>query len=388
MKTLVPRVVNYNGSQTSKYVVEGLRLNGKRVRKFFAKRRTAEAWLRKTLARISKEGEVAIHMPERLRVDASACAAKLMPYGKTIADATDHYLAHLAMVSRSCTVQVLIVGFMAAKTQDGASGRYLKDLRNRLGIFEEDFGAANVGEILPNQIDDWLRSLNGAAQTRNNYRTILRTLFEYAVSRGYVKENVVAKLAKAKVVRGAPEIFTPFQMQAILEKAPRDFIPYLAIGAFAGLRSAEIERLDWSEIDLAEKLIHIKAENSKSAQRRLVLISKNLLAWLAPYSGMEGSVADPERVRVARAKTCEAAKIIWPANVLRHSFASYHLAYYRNSATTAAELGHTSPAMLYKHYRELVKPDAAAQWWELLPPANYYNLGGCPAANLGWETGG
>ena len=388
MKTLVPRVVNYNGSQTSKYVVEGLRLNGKRVRKFFAKRRTAEAWLRKTLARISKEGEVAIHMPERLRVDASACAAKLMPYGKTIADATDHYLAHLAMVSRSCTVQVLIVGFMAAKTQDGASGRYLKDLRNRLGIFEEDFGAANVGEILPNQIDDWLRSLNGAAQTRNNYRTILRTLFEYAVSRGYVKENVVAKLAKAKVVRGAPEIFTPFQMQAILEKAPRDFVPYLAIGAFAGLRSAEIERLDWSEIDLAEKLIHIKAENSKSAQRRLVLISKNLLAWLAPYSGMEGPVADPERVRVARVKTCEAAKIIWPANVLRHSFASYHLAYYRNSATTAAELGHTSPAMLYKHYRELVKPDAAAQWWELLPPANYYNLGGCPAANLGWETGG
>ena len=371
MKTLVPRVAKYKFSQTSKYVVEGLRVDGKRVRKFFAKRRTADAWLRKTLARISKEGEVAIHMPERLRVDAFACAAKLKPYGKTLADATDHYLAHLAMVSRSCTVQALIVGFMAAKTQDGASERYLKDLRNRLGIFEQDFGAANVGEILPNQIDDWLRSLKGAAQTRNNYRTILRTLFEYAVSRGYVKENVVAKLAKAKVVRGAPEIFTPAQMQTVLEKAPRDFIPYLAIGAFAGLRSAEIERLDWSEVDLTGKLIHIKAEKSKSAQRRLVVISKNLLAWLAPYSRKEGPVADPERVRVARDKTCEAAKIVWPANVLRHSFASYHLAYHQNAAATAAELGHTSPAMLYQHYRELVKPDAAAQWWNVSPPADY-----------------
>jgi integrase len=370
MKTLVPRVAKYKFSQTSKYVVEGLRVDGKRVRKFFAKRRTADAWLRKTLARISKEGEVAIHMPERLRVDALACAAKLKPYGKTLADATDHYLAHLAMVSRSCTVQALIVGFMAAKTQDGASERYLKDLRNRLGIFQQDFGAANVGEILPNQIDDWLRSLKGAAQTRNNYRTILRTLFEYAVSRGYVKENAVAKLAKAKVVRGAPEIFTPAQMQTVLEKAPRDFIPYLAIGAFAGLRSAEIERLDWSEINLTEKFIDIKAEKSKSAQRRLVVISKNLLAWLAPYSRKEGPVADPERVRVARDKTCEAAKIVWPANVLRHSFASYHLAYHRNAAATAAELGHTSPAMLYKHYRELVKPDAAAQWWNVLPPGS------------------
>ena len=374
MKTLVPRVAKYKFSQTSKYVVEGLRVDGKRVRKFFATRRLAEAWRRKTLARISKEGEGAIHMPERLRVDALACEAKLKPYGKTIADATDHYLAHLAMVSHSCTVQTLIVGFMAAKTQDGASERYLKDLRNRLGIFEEDFGAANVGEILPNQIDDWLRSLKGAAQTRNNYRTILRTLFEYAVSRGYVKENVVAKLAKAKVVREPPAIFTPAQMMTVLEKAPRDFIPYLAIGAFAGLRSAEIERLDWSEIDLTAKLIHVQAKKSKSAQRRLVVISKNLLAWLAPYSRKEGPVADPERVRVARDKTCEAAKIVWPANVLRHSFASYHLAHHQNAAATAAELGHTSPAMLYQHYRELVKPDAAAQWWNVSPPADYGNV--------------
>ncbi|MSU73016.1 MAG: hypothetical protein EXS43_11860 [Opitutus sp.] len=374
MRTPTLRVVRYGSSGTSKFVVEGLRVAGKRTRKFFRTQRTAAAWLRKTQARMKNEGEVAIHMPERLRIDALACAAKLKPYDKTITDATDHYLAHLAMVSRSCTVQALIVEFMAAKTQDGASERYLKDLRNRLAIFEVDFGAANAGEALPNQIDDWLRSLKGAAQTRNNYRTILRTLFEYAVSRGYAKENVVAKLAKAKVVRGAPEIFTPAQMQSVLEKAPRDFIPYLAIGAFAGLRSAEIERLDWSEIDLTGKLIHIKAEKSKSAQRRLVVISKNLLAWLAPYSRKEGLVADPERVRVARAKICEAAKIVWPANVLRHSFASYHLAYHQNAAATAAELGHASPAMLYKHYRELVKPDAAAQWWSISPPADYGNV--------------
>lgn len=349
-------------------------MGGKRTRKFFRTQRDARVWLRKTQARMKKEGEVAIHMPERLRIDALACAAKLKPYGKTITDATDHYLAHLEMVSRSCTVQALIVEFMASKTQDGASERYLKDLRNRLAIFEMDFGAVNAGEALPNQIDDWLRNLKGAAQTRNNFRTILRTLFEYAVSRGYAKENVVAKLAKAKVVRGDPEIFTPAQMQSVLEKAPRDFIPYLAIGAFAGLRSAEIERLDWSEIDLTGKLIHIKAEKSKSAQRRLVGISKNLLAWLVPYSSKEGLVADPERVRVARAKTCEAAKIVWPANVLRHSFASYHLAYHQNAATTATQLGHASPVMLYKHYRELVKPDAAAQWWSISPPADYGNV--------------
>ena len=375
MRTSTPRVAKYAGSETSKFVVEGLRVNGKRTRKFFGKRRAAEAWLRKVTARMRKEGEgAAIHMPEQLRVDAVVCAERLKPYGKTLADATDHYLAHLAAISRTCEVSKLITDFNAAKKQDGASDRYLKDLKNRLDTFAADFGALKVGEILPSQIDDWLRGLKVAAQTRNNFRTVLRTLFEFAVVRGYATENAVAKTAKAKVVRGAPDIFTPAQMQTVLEKAPSDFVPYLAIGAFAGLRSAEIERLDWSEIDLAQKLIHIKAEKSKSAQRRLVTISDNLAAWLTPHARKAGPVADPERVRVARVKTCEAAEIEWPANALRHSFASYHLAQFKNAAATAAELGHTSPAMLYKHYREVVRPDAAGQWWQVTPPTQSGNL--------------
>jgi len=367
MRTSTPRVAKYVGSETSKYVVEGLRINGKRTRKFFGKQRAAQAWLRKTLVRMRKEGEGAIHMPEQLRVDAVACAERLRPYGKTLADATKHYLTYLSAISRSCTVSDLITQFNSSKEQDGASERYLKDLKNRLDTFAQDFGSVKVAEILPSQIDDWLRGLKVAAQTRNNFRTVLRTLFSYAVARGYAQENAVAKTAKAKVVRGAPDIFTPAQMQTILEKAPRDFVPYLAIGAFAGLRSAEIERLDWSEIDLQGKLIHIKAANSKSAQRRLVTISDNLAAWLSPHSRKDGQVADPERVRVARDKTCEAAKIKWPANALRHSYASYHLAQFKNAAATAAELGHASPTMLYKHYREVVRPDAAAQWWQLFP---------------------
>ncbi len=225
---------------------------------------------------------------------------------------------------------------------------------------------------MPSEIDDWLRSLEVAAQTRNNFRTVLRTIFEYAVLRGYARENPTTKTAKAKVVRGAPAIFTPEQMRTVLENTPREYIPYVAIGAFAGLRTAEIERLDWSEIDLVQKLVHVKAEKAKSAQRRLVSISDHLAAWLAPHAKKSGQVAI--LVRTQRKKICKAVKMQWPANGLRHSFASYHLAQHKNAAATAAELGHTSPVMLYKHYRELVKPEAAARWWQISPPADYGNV--------------
>jgi len=164
-------------------------------------------------------------------------------------------------------------------------------------------------------------------------------------------------------------------MQSLLEKAPSDFVAYLAIGAFAGLRSAEIERLDWSEIDLAGKLIHVKAENAKTAQRRLVTVTDNLGAWLAPHVRKFGPITgSADGVRTAREKACEGAKVKWAANGLRHSFASYHLAHFKNAAATATELGHASPVILYQHYRELVRPDAAAQWWRVMPPADYGNI--------------
>ncbi len=159
-----------------------------------------------------------------------------------------------------------------------------------------------------------------------------------------------------------PEIFSPEQMTRLLERAPNQFIPYVAIGGFAGLRSAELERLDWSEVDLASRLIEVKAEKAKSAQRRLVAVSENLAAWLAPHQRQSGLVVGSESVvRRLRTETCAATGIGWRHNALRHSFASYHYGHYKNAALTAADLGHETPTMVFRHYRELVRPDTAAK---------------------------
>ncbi len=375
MRTATPRVVPYRGSETSRFVVEGLRVAGKRVRKFFKTRRAADKWLRKTKARISKEGEGAVHMPEQLRVEATKCAALLKPYGRTITDATTHFLAHLAAMERTCAVAEMVTQLLAAKTQDGASDDYLADLKQRLNRFSEDFGTRKAAEITSQELDDWLRGLGGAPQSRNNFRTVLSALFAYGVGRNYCRDNPVMKTAKAKVVRGEPGIFTPDQMRKLLEKAPARFLPFVAIGAFAGLRTAEIERLDWSAVDLPGRLIEVSAKNAKTAQRRLVVISDNLAVWLAPLAKKSGPVADIGALRIDRAATLKDAEVKdWPDNALRHSFASYHLAHHKNAAALAAELGHTNSKVLYAHYRNRVRPDVAAQWWQIMPPAEYGNV--------------
>jgi integrase len=64
----------------------------------------------------------------------------------------------------------------------------------------------------------------------------------------------------------------------------------------------------------------------------------------------------------------EAAGIThWPANALRHSFASYHLAHFKDAAALALEMGHTDSGMIFNHYRQLVRPKEAACYWSIKP---------------------
>jgi integrase len=58
-------------------------------------------------------------------------------------------------------------------------------------------------------------------------------------------------------------------------------------------------------------------------------------------------------------------KLKWPNNCLRHSFASYHLAHFRDAAKTAFEMGHESPKLLYQTYGNCVTRREAEQWWGL-----------------------
>jgi hypothetical protein len=56
----------------------------------------------------------------------------------------------------------------------------------------------------------------------------------------------------------------------------------------------------------------------------------------------------------------------WPQNALRHSFGSYHLAQFNDAAKLALEMGN-SPAVIFRHYRQLVKPKQAALYWKITP---------------------
>ena len=369
MKKPVLKVRKYRHSATHPFLLD-LRAFGK-GRKFFRFRAEAEAERLRELTSLERHGREAVGLPQREMSDFITAKRKLAEYGQTINDAVKFFVDHLERVRRcKITVSQLADEVIDAKRRDGMSDAYLSDLKLRLTRFCRDFGNRPIASVTVEEIDNWLRALPGSPKSRANYRANIGVLFSYATKRRMLDFNPILHTARPKLPDNPPEIFAVNELRALLETAHQHFPdvrPMLAIGAFAGLRDAEIKRLDWSEVDLARGHIEVKAAKAKSARRRIVPIQPNLAAWLRPYSGMTGALV-PLGARGKLDRVRKAAGLTrWPKNGLRHSFASYRLAACHDAPRVAAELGHTSPQMLYSTYRELVLPEEAERYWKIEP---------------------
>ncbi|MGV3661434.1 MAG: tyrosine-type recombinase/integrase [Prosthecobacter sp.] len=345
----------------------------KRKRYFFKTKEEAETKSAQLRVARKNEGVAPFSLPEALRVQALEAQKLLEPFGVSVIEAVKLALPQLRAEANSITVAALAGHFLHLKKEDGASGRYMQDLRNKLDHFAKAFGSRSVASLLDDEVDDWLRNLKSrsgkivAPLTRNNFRRVLQILFNYAVSKRYCISNPVLFTTKAKEIENPVGVLTVEQLRSLLQTCPHELVPFFAIGGFAGLRTSEIQRLDWTEIHLEERHIEVLAKKAKTAKRRLVTIRPNLFMWLKPHARSEGAVV-PENFRelFLAAKT-KANLHTWPHNALRHSFASYCLAHENNAQALALELGHTTTNILFEHYRKVVLPAEAKKYWAIRP---------------------
>ena len=319
------------------------------------------------------------------------------------------------------TVPVVVKEFLEAKEADGCSRRYLNTLRYNLGAFAKRF-QGNIEPVVGGEVDAWLRTSGLSPRTRNNIRTSLYTLFKFAEGRRYLPKDH-DELESVPVVNdrdGDIEIFTAAELTEVLCCASERMAPFIVLGAFAGIRHAEIQRLEWKDVRFDDGSIEIQASKAKTASRRLVPILATLKEWLLKYRQPAGLVVSHRNVAFelhliakkanelrravwaeAHGKTeedlkqaeaqakemaakrpkgklrsqkgevppgAETAEIegwepfAWKHNALRHSFISYRLAAVQNTAQVALEAGN-SPQMIFRHYRELVRPMDAEKWF-------------------------
>jgi integrase len=327
------------------------------------------------------------NIPLNVAVQEYTSALKSLPVGSTLKDAVDCFLKRNPASMQPRTVRQVVDEMLTAKRAAKLSTVYLWDLEVRLNRFCGAF-SMNISGVSGKLLQAWLDDMKGSGRTKQNYLRVVTALIRFAIRRKYLLKDAIEEVEavqQAKEDNGETEIFTPAEMTEILTAAREEMIPWLAIAGFAGLRTAEIQRLDWSEVNLTERHIEITAEKAKTASRRLAPITDNLAAWLKPYAKPAGPVAGFERWWNEIPKVAEAVnakremaallkgkdhtkvhKFVWKHNALRHSFCSYRLAVVKNPAQVAMEAGN-SPQIIHKHYHKLVSEVEAAKWFAVNP---------------------
>ena len=307
-----------------------------------------------------------------------ALAVKALPSGVTLQDAVGFYRRINPSSIEKRTVRQIADEMLEAKRAAKLSAAHVLDLKIRLNRFCESF-EINLCDVTGIMIEKWLDGMKISGRSKQNYLRVVTSLFRFAIRRRYLPKESFGEIEAVqppKVDNREVVIFTPDEIREILASAKSKMVPWLAIGAFAGLRSAEIDRLDWSEVNLTERHIEIKASKAKTAARRLVPITDNLAQWLTPYAKQSGKVIGFRRwwkqiaaiTKVINSKRPSETKFAWKHNALRHSFCSYRLAAIKNAAQVALEAGN-SPQMIFRHYRQVVTEAEAAKWFSITPDA-------------------
>ena len=252
---------------------------------------------------------------------------------------------------------------------------------------EAEWGARAISSLDVLDVERFVKRPTWGARTRWNALGAIRTFLAWAERRNLVAGNPAQKLA-AEMRRpdAKKEILSPAEMELLLQLTQEDHLmrAVLCLGGFAGVRTAEIQRLEWRDLDFEAREIHIRPD----------VIKKTRGGWRERYVKMEpaflrhcptpgtGPVVPwtvrifGDRLRALRARMAAALEAQgrpeatrwrtgWPDNCLRHSFASYHLAIREDAGATAYQMGHTAPGTLYREYARAVRRSDADRWWAL-----------------------
>jgi integrase len=292
-----------------------------------------------------------------------------------LSDAVRFYAANRTDLLAVRTSAQAAAEFIVSLKRKGVSDIYVRNATSSLKRFTSAL-PGNIGDITVADINRFLDGLKKLGPvSKNGIRRNIVTMFGFAKKQGYLhpdRRTAAEQTDSFKVPEKEIAIFTPDEMERLLIAAHARILPLVAIGGFAGIRSAEIARLDWEDIKWDRGHIELTGSKAKTAARRLVPLSDNLKAWLMPWRGETGPIVTISDPSGALADTAAKAKIPggWRQNALRHSFVSYRVSLTGDVARTSLEAGN-SAKMIFRHYLEMVDEEAAKAWWSITPPEDW-----------------
>lgn len=353
-----------------KWEVDLGRVGGKRRRLLMDSEKQAMLYARQIRTEREARGRVAlVELNPSQRADAVRALAVLRGTG-SLEEAALAWMASRqthAVTGPVVGVVDAVQRFCEAKRREGQRIKSVRSRESRLSTFAADVGDVPMREITADDVDAWLGIRKVGPVTANNYLTELHGFWAWCVREGLADLNVIDRVPRRKVERGVPAFLSVDACRVLMDAASTTpgAVPYFALCLFAGVRPAEAARLDLRSAWVDGEHIRIDGKVAKGRAARVIEAEPVLRAWLEGQN--LGRVMIPRRTFEAVRR---ASAVPWGPDIMRHSFATYHVAMWGDAAKTALLMGHRDTGVLFAHYRGLTTKAEAKRFWGLLPPVN------------------
>ncbi|HAV13512.1 MAG TPA: hypothetical protein DCX06_08505 [Opitutae bacterium] len=362
--------------------------SGKRERKFFKSKRAAEIEAERLKAMLSQWGSQSRKIPADLAQDALRAHAMLLSEGFTesLSEVAQSFVKRAQ--ERNASVPFKTAWEAYRQTRKGLSQTYLGTVERTMFKIALEIGETNLRDLTGESVE---QALEKHFHTPQSFDLALRTLsplFTMALKRSpaWIDSNpcsaiekrskgrkgpvAILSVAEAKqLIKSCRDLSHETGMPSLIRVNASDALCAVCIMLFAGVRPAEMKRLEWSDVDLEAETIFISNVKAKTDRSREIAMPPTLLTWLqyAKPSQEDGLICPKNWDRKIKAIRHQSGISKSGKDQLRKSFASYHLQAFEDVNLTRSIMGHETSEVLFTNYRNAVRKKDAVEFWEILP---------------------
>ncbi len=265
----------------------------------------------------------------------------------------------------------LYLDFKSHELKNSTYDKYTNIVLQRINpVFQDRL----IQDIKPSDVKKWLYDITDVGpKSKRHYIGVLNGIFQEALYDEVIEKNPVKLVKLPKNYKPIIKPFTADEVKAIMDLATnQNYRFYLAIAFYTGLRSGEIIALKKDDIDLKNKVLHVRKSRNRfgesTPKTRSSIREIPIIELLMPYISELYALHDNEYLFQTqyglpyRDTNVFLAKFWKPALSelkisyrrlynTRHTFATNML--YNNLVTPlqlAQLLGHSSTQMVYEVY--------------------------------------
>ncbi|MDI1336138.1 MAG: hypothetical protein PSU94_08160 [Lacunisphaera sp.] len=346
-----------------------------RIRKQFKTYSKALAYCEGKADLSRASGKRAFVLSDAQREDAAEALRILGDLPLSLSEAAEFARKHLKPESGDITLRQLVDRILREKQREKLRPASIYGIRFYMGRIAEQFGdERQVKTITYDELRRWFDSLEDAGATSDrhlkNYIRYAQQFFNYSVQFGFRADNPAMRIRPPRIEWKMPAILTVAEAKRLLRTALlpkfKELMPATVLQLFCGgLRSAEVERLDWRDIDLVGRKLEVlpaTGKNRRDGDWRTPIIPEGAAEFLFLHANRTGPVV-PARFPSKLTALHKAADFpkweLTHDNSKRHSFGSYGCKLHGKD-WVEEQMGHNTSATFLKFYRNarITKQDA------------------------------